>query len=237
MEPSATAFARMPRGRRPGDEQVAHGGRRTDNRGSQVRFDEVENLPSRGDTDCGVMEDSRVVDPTRECPCLLRGIRGPLGDRFVGCAADDRHGSALSCGGGSLHHMNSQMTTDSLLEWLAGYERAWRTQGTDAIGDLFAPDARYSQGPYLDPVVGRPAIARMWEDTRDGSDEVFEMIREVVAIDGDTAVVRLQVRYGVPVTQEYRDLWIMKFAPDGRCVSFEEWPFWPGQPHTAADTP
>jgi len=145
--------------------------------------------------------------------------------------------SALSYGSGSLHHMNSQMTTGSLLEWLAGYERAWRTQGTVAIGDLFAPDARYSQGPYLDPVVGRPAIARMWEDTRDGPDEVFEMIREVVAIDGDTAVVRLQVRYGVPVTQEYRDLWIMKFAPDGRCTSFEEWPFWPGQPHTAADTP
>jgi SnoaL-like domain len=141
--------------------------------------------------------------------------------------------SALSYRHGSLAPMN----TDSLLHWLAGYEMAWRASGTDGLGELFTADARYSQGPYLDPVVGMPAIARMWEDTRDGPDEVFEMIREVVAIDGDTAVVRLQVRYGVPVTQEYRDLWIMKFAPDGRCASFEEWPFWPGQPHTAADTP
>ncbi|WP_327035397.1 hypothetical protein [Micromonospora ureilytica] len=31
------------------------------------------------------------------------------------------------------------------------------------------------------------------------------------------------------VDQEYRDLWVMRFADDGRCRSFEEWPFWPGQ--------
>jgi hypothetical protein len=72
---------------------------------------------------------------------------------------------------------------------------------------------------------------------RDGPDEVFEMTHEVVAIDGDTAVVRLQVRCGVPVTQEYRDLWIIRFASDGPCASFEEWPFWPGRPRTASDTP
>jgi hypothetical protein len=35
------------------------------------------------------------------------------------------------------------------------------------------------------------------------------------------------------VTQEYRDLWIMRFDDDGRCCAYEEWPFWPGQPHTA----
>ncbi len=133
--------------------------------------------------------------------------------------------------------MNSQIKTAGLLDWLAGYEKAWRAAGTAALGDLFTADASYRQGPYLDPVVGLPAIARMWEDTRDGPDETFEMTHEIVAIDGDIAVVRLQVRYGAPVTQEYRDLWIIRFAADGRCRSFEEWPFWPEQPHTAAKTP
>ena len=36
-----------------------------------------------------------------------------------------------------------------------------------------------------------------------------------------------------PVTQEYRDLWILRFAPDGRVEDFEEWAFWPDKPYTA----
>jgi len=67
----------------------------------------------------------------------------------------------------------------------------------------------------------------MWDAERDGPDEVFELTTEIIAVDGATAVVRAQVWYGDPVSQEYRDLWIIKFAPDGRCESFEEWPFWP----------
>ncbi len=59
------------------------------------------------------------------------------------------------------------------------------------------------------------------------------MTSEVIAVEDATAVVRVEVFYGDPVHQEYRDLWIMRCAEDGRCVSFEEWPFWPMQPHTA----
>ncbi len=64
------------------------------------------------------------------------------------------------------------------------------------------------------------------------------MSSDVVAVDGDTAVVRLEVRYGEPVHQEYRDLWIIiRMTGDGLCRDFQEWPFWPGQPHTADDEP
>jgi ketosteroid isomerase-like protein len=117
--------------------------------------------------------------------------------------------------------------------WIAAYEGAWRQPGTDALAGVFTADATYRQGPYREPVVGLAAIARMWEDERDGPDEVFEMTGEVVAVDGDTAVARMEVRYGEPVVREYRDLWIMRFAGDGRCRWFEEWPFWPARPTTA----
>jgi hypothetical protein len=73
----------------------------------------------------------------------------------------------------------------------------------------------------------------MWEAERDGPGEVFRMTSEVIAVDGDTAVVRVEVGYGNPVRQEYRDLWVLRFADDGRCAWFEEWPFWPGHPHLA----
>jgi ketosteroid isomerase-like protein len=118
--------------------------------------------------------------------------------------------------------------------WIAGYERAWRTPGTDALSELFADDATYLHSPYEDPITGLADIARDWDGERDGPDEAFTMESEVIAVDGDTAVARVLVRYGDPVRQEYLDLWIVRFAADGRCTAFEEWPFWPDQPWNAS---
>jgi hypothetical protein len=122
---------------------------------------------------------------------------------------------------------------EQVLGWVDAYEQAWRAPGTAALGGLFTEGAAYRQAPYEEPVTGLAAIGRMWESERDGPDEMFRMQREVVAVDGDVAVVRVEVRYGEPVHQEYRDLWIIRFAPGGRCSSFEEWPFWPDQPLSA----
>jgi ketosteroid isomerase-like protein len=111
--------------------------------------------------------------------------------------------------------------------WLAGYETAWRSPGTDGLAALFTADAVYIQSPYRDPVSGLAAISRMWDAERDGPDEVFTISAEIVAVDGPTAVVRAQVQYADPVSQEYRDLWVLRLGDDGRCSWFEEWPFSP----------
>ena len=112
--------------------------------------------------------------------------------------------------------------------WIDAYERAWRTPGTEVLGELFAPDVTYSYDPYEEPVRGLDAVGPWWEEGRDGPDEAFTMASEVVAVDGDVAVARIEVTYGDPGGQEYRDLWVMRFDVTGRCVAFEEWPFWPG---------
>jgi hypothetical protein len=78
-------------------------------------------------------------------------------------------------------------------------------------------------------VTGLPAIGEMWEREREGPDEPFTMTSEIVAVDGDTAVARLEVRYHRPTEHEFRDLWVMRFAADGRCRAFEEWPYAPGR--------
>jgi hypothetical protein len=114
-----------------------------------------------------------------------------------------------------------------LTDWIERYERAWRTPGTDVLGDLFAEDATYSTGPYENPHRGLPAIARMWEAERIGPDEEFEMSAEVVAVEGDTGVARIEVQYGAPKDKAYRDLWIVRLEESGLCSHFEEWPFWP----------
>jgi SnoaL-like domain len=123
----------------------------------------------------------------------------------------------------------------TLTRWLEGYERAWRADGTGPLRELFAEDASYSTAPYERAHLGLDAIERMWEAERIGPEEVFEMQTEIVAIQGDTGVVRVEVRYGPPRNQEYRDLWVIRFDAEGRCRHFEEWPFWPpGTDGTAA---
>jgi ketosteroid isomerase-like protein len=111
--------------------------------------------------------------------------------------------------------------------WIAAYERAWRAPGTDALARLFTDSATYSTAPFERPYVGLEAISALWEAEREGPDEAFEMSWELVAVDGDTGVARVEVEYGRPDSQRYRDLWIIRLDPDGRCRAFEEWPFWP----------
>lgn len=119
------------------------------------------------------------------------------------------------------------MDNTGFLAWLDAYESAWRSPGTDGLRGLFAADAVYLQSPYAEPVVGLDAIAVMWEDERDGPDEVFTMSREAVAVSGDVGVGRVEVAYGQPVRQDYRELWVVRFDDAGLAVHFEEWPFWP----------
>jgi ketosteroid isomerase-like protein len=120
------------------------------------------------------------------------------------------------------------LSCETVEAWVARYEAAWRTAGTGALAGLFTEDAVYRMSPYAETVRGLAAIAELWERERVGPDEVFELKHEVVALEGNMAVVRVAVEYGTGA--EYRDLWIVRFDADGRCREFEEWPFWPGQP-------
>lgn len=121
--------------------------------------------------------------------------------------------------------------------WLARYETAWQAPGTEGLARIFTNDATYLPSPYETPVVGLDAIRRMWDEERDGPDEVFTLVTDILAVDGPVAVVRAEVHYGDPVRQEYRDLWVMRMCDDGRCTWFEEWPYWPGRPYSARDHP
>lgn len=122
------------------------------------------------------------------------------------------------------------MTRESVMLWVAGYERAWRSADAEAVAELFTEDALYRRSPYEADDVGHSGIRSFW---RADAGAVFTVDAEPVAVDGRTAVVRLQVEYLSPHAQQYRDLWLLRFAEDGRVADFEEWPFWPGKPYTA----
>jgi len=112
--------------------------------------------------------------------------------------------------------------------WTQGYEKAWRTAGTEMLAELFTPDVVYSPAPWSEPVVGLEALEQYWESERQGPDEDFSMEAEVLAVEMETAVVRVAVDYHEP-PRSWRDLWVVLFSPSGRCCGFEEWPFAPEQ--------
>jgi uncharacterized protein (TIGR02246 family) len=114
---------------------------------------------------------------------------------------------------------------DAVEAWVARYERAWRTAGTEPLAELFAPEATYSAKPFSRPHRGLDAIARFWERNRAGPEEAFTMESELVAVEGRTAVVRTEVVYERP-PRHYRNLWIVELDETGRAAAFEEW-YWP----------
>ncbi len=114
-------------------------------------------------------------------------------------------------------------------QWVDRYELSWRTPGTERLDELFSPTASYLPSPWSEALEGLDDIAEFWDSERDGADEDFVMSSDVVAVEGNTAVVRVFVEYATPVATRWRDLWVLQFDDDGRCSSFEEWPFAPDQ--------
>jgi hypothetical protein len=127
------------------------------------------------------------------------------------------------------------MDRAELARWIESYERAWRTAGTEVLATLFTAEATYRNAPFHEAVVGLPAIAGFWEAEREGPDEPFTMQSEPVAVDGNVGVARVEVAYHAPPSRVYRDLWIITLEADGLCSAFEEWPYFPGQPLSAAE--
>jgi hypothetical protein len=81
--------------------------------------------------------------------------------------------------------------------WLAGCEAAWRAPGTGGLAEVFTDDAVYLHSPYEESVGGLGAIRRMWDEDREGPQEVFTLAASVLAVGGATVVVRAGVGYGI----------------------------------------
>jgi hypothetical protein len=123
------------------------------------------------------------------------------------------------------------MDRNQVMRWVDGYVDAWRREDAEEVERLFTADARYRTSPYEEVKIGHEAIKAFWLDD---AGEVFTAVAEPIAVEGQRAVVRIEVRYGEPVQQEYRDLWLLQFADGGRVRDFEEWAYWPGKPYSAS---
>ncbi|TFV82441.1 hypothetical protein E4V99_16220 [Microbacterium sp. dk485] len=104
-------------------------------------------------------------------------------------------------------------------DWLAGYERAWRSKHPDDVRALFTDDAEYCFRPDdPEPAIGIDAIVAMW-----GEDEPAEPVHDLrVLIENDELGI-VTGWVGYPGHEKYSNLWEVHFGPDGRARRFVEW--------------
>lgn len=109
---------------------------------------------------------------------------------------------------------------ETLRRFVDGYRAAWASNDPAEIGALFTDEAEYRFEPYSPPVRGREAIVADWLEGRDEPGTwTFEW--KPVAVDGRTAVLEGRTQYSGGT--DYRNLWVIEFADDGRATSFTEW--------------
>jgi ketosteroid isomerase-like protein len=112
--------------------------------------------------------------------------------------------------------------------WLDAYAHAWHTYDPDEIGALFTEDAVYHYDPFTEPLHGRDAIVASWvnEDTRDPAG-TYSGHYEPVLVARDRVVANGRSRYfeadGTSFKAEYDNLFLLRFAEDGRCAESREW--------------
>jgi ketosteroid isomerase-like protein len=112
--------------------------------------------------------------------------------------------------------------TDStaVTAWITDYQRAWDSNAPDDIRALFTDDAEYRTAPHDPPRVGIDAIVAGWiEDQDQPGDHAFTWSE--AGIDGDVAFVEGVTTYDGG--RVYSNLWVIRFADDGRATSFTEW--------------
>jgi len=104
--------------------------------------------------------------------------------------------------------------------WIAAYRTAWESNAPDDIRALFTENASYRTKPHAEPWVGHDGIVAGWREAADEpGDATFDW--HLVAETGDLAFVEGVTRYRDD--EDYSNLWIIEFAPDGRATGFTEW--------------
>lgn len=112
--------------------------------------------------------------------------------------------------------------------WLDRYVEAWRANDRDRIEALFTEDAAYRYRPYggdAHAAMGRAAIVAAWLEEPDEPGS-WEAGYAPFAVDGDRAVAIGTSRYlaiGGKPERTYHNVFLLRFAPDGRCAEFTEY--------------
>jgi hypothetical protein len=121
----------------------------------------------------------------------------------------------------------TSMNRSDLQTWLDRYVEAWRANERAPIEALFTEDVVYRWRPYEShPAAhGIEAVIDAWLGEDQDDPRSWEARYEPYAVDGDRAVATGTSHYfatGDQPERTYHNVFLMRFAPDGRCSEFTE---------------
>jgi hypothetical protein len=94
------------------------------------------------------------------------------------------------------------------------------------VAELFSDDAAYYTDPFREPRRGLTEIEEYWLISGDSPD-AFDAQYTPLAVTSDLAVVIGFSRYfdesRSHVDKEYANIFVLRFATDGRCSEYREW--------------
>jgi hypothetical protein len=111
--------------------------------------------------------------------------------------------------------------SERLDQWMDGYVLAWSSNEAEHIRALFTEDAVYDPQTADGEWDGIEEIVARWQEIDDEEDNWVFQWRPLVDTDG-LAIVTGRTRYEEPPAS-YRNLFVIRFADDGRCYDFTEW--------------
>lgn len=111
--------------------------------------------------------------------------------------------------------------SDRLEAWMDRYVAAWDTNEPERIAALFTSEAVYDPQTADGPWHGVEEIVGGWIEIDDTPGNWEFEWRPLVERE-DLAVVTGRTRYIDPPAS-YRNLFVIRFAEDGRCRDFTEW--------------
>jgi ketosteroid isomerase-like protein len=117
------------------------------------------------------------------------------------------------------------MDRDHIERWLTSYRRAWRSDNPADIKALFTEEATYSPYPFAGAWHGVDQIVEGWIGHHD-SEKIWTFEHEILAIDGDTAIIHGETHYDASPEEpesDFSNIWLVRFAEDGRAREFREW--------------
>jgi hypothetical protein len=119
------------------------------------------------------------------------------------------------------------MNRSDVQAWLDRYVDAWRANEREPIERLFTRDVVYRFRPYesYPAAEGIDAVVDAWlDETRDEPD-AWEARYAVYAVEGDRATATGHSRYFATDDEPertYHNVFLLRFADDGRCSEFTE---------------
>lgn len=110
-------------------------------------------------------------------------------------------------------------------EWMDQYATASKTKDARAVSELFAPDCKYCEKPFDEPIVGQEGIYKYWDSTAQGFKDI-QFSYEILAVEEQRGIALWRATFVSLPSGSYGALdgvLVADFNDEGKCCHFREW--------------